>query len=185
MARKIEILRNIFERMLLAGWLIDPSYLNGEKCITIAADPDVNFRTTKISLDDLNTIKVVMEYHSINYDNTLEQRRNAIKTAKDIFDFYTDIRCRRYELVSDIVQKKEVPNVALYYTNNASNDRVLITSTRRYSLDEFLVSGDYFLLNHSNELDSLTSLIALDRANGGSPLRWDKEVIVNKQWWRH
>lgn len=185
MDKKIEILRELFNRMLLTGWLVTPSYLNGDKCVTITEDPDIGNRHCRISLDDLNTVKVVMTYHAIEYDNTLFQRRNAIKTGKDIFDFYTELRCKRYENISKKVQDEPVPNIALYYANNATNDRVVITSTRRYALTEFVMSGDNFLLAHSKDLDAFTKLIAMDRDNGGDAMRWDKPVSVDRQWWRH
>lgn len=185
MDKKFKLLQELFARMLSSGWLVQPTYMSGKRHITIVDDSDNFERKTIISLDNTSTVKVVTEYHVYKYDNTLDDRRNAIKTAKDIFEFVNDLKCGKHDCITTLVRALSPPNVALYYYNSTTADSVIVTATNRYSYEEFIVNYDNHLRNIGRELNRLTKLIELDNAGIGREKRWEKEVIISKQWWSH
>lgn len=186
--KKYEFLADLYQRILFSGFNAFPEYMNlkgDTNYVLISNDKDLSERSTFISLDNLKTVKVIIEYHSYDYSTSLEDRRNAIKTAKDIFDFITDLKIGNYDKISKVIRNEKVPNVSLYYSNNSKNNRVVVTSTRRYDYTDFIINHSKILLEHTKDLDQLTKLIALDNEAEGGDLRWNLAVPVDKHWWRH
>lgn len=148
-------------------------------------DKDFGDRVIQISLTNLSQVKVVIVFHEMEYDNTVEDRRNVIKTARDIFDFFVDIRRKEYERISKAVQGENVGAIGLYYSNKSHQNKVVITATRTYGFDELYFGSNEELLRFTKELDHFTNLIMKDYSSGEENVRWDKEIQISKQWWKH
>ena len=84
--KKTKLLQAIFNEMQSSNITAIPTHLD-QTYLTVQ-DSQYKDRPIQISMDNLNLVKVVITYHQYQYDNTLDDRRNAIKTARDIFDFY-------------------------------------------------------------------------------------------------
>lgn len=176
-------LQKLFTGMHNAGLGVLPTHLTDNYILLECAQ--FRGRTIKISMDTLELVNVTVTYHSYNYDKTLDDRRNAIKTAKDIFEFYHDIQTGRYDDVSKELHGTKLPKLSLYYRNLATSNTVAVTVTVRYAYTEFLFNHTDLLLDLSGKLDVLTRTIAKDMEGEGRKLRWEKEVSVAKKWWAH
>lgn len=148
-------------------------------------DNDFAGRVIQVSLINLSQVKVVVMFHEMEYSNSVEDRRNVIKTAKDIFDFFVALRRKDFEQVSTAVQNENVGPIGLYYSNKPQQSKVVLTATRTYDYDDLFFRNNEELLHFTKELDHFTALILKDYASGEDNVRWDKEVQIPKQWWKH
>lgn len=176
-------LQALFTEMNKAGLCVFPTHL--DNTYLLLEDNQFRGRQIKISMDNLELVNVTVTYHQYQYDKTLEDRRNAIKTAKDIFDFYHDMQTGHYDDVSKTLHGTKLPKLSLYYRNLTTTNTVAVTVTVRYSYTDFLFNYSDLLLDVSNKLDILTQTIAKDMEGEGRKLRWEKEVMVSKNWWAH
>lgn len=148
-------------------------------------DPDFGNRPILVKMNGSSKVTVVVEYLALNYGKSVNDRRDVVKTAKDIFDFFHDLRSGVTLRMSDAVKGAYVPALGLYYSNHHNRKAVVLTSTREFDFDHFFFSASEELLKLSHALDGLTSLIRKDVESGDKNTRWDKEVLVGKNWWRH
>lgn len=176
-------LHSLYQKFYNDGVTCLPTHFNNTYFTVI--DDDFGGRNIHVSLVNLSQVKVVIKFHEIEYDNTISDRRNAIKTAKDIFDFFVDMRRKEYDQVSKVVQGEHVGPIGLYYSNKATENKVVITATRTYDFVELYFRASEELLHFSRELDHFINLILKDHASGEENVRWDKEVQITKQWWKH
>jgi len=179
--RKQEEIHKLFTAVQNLGLSVLPDHFN-KPYFTLVSDRD---RIYQISLDSLSRVKVVVIFHEYAYSNTLEDRRNAIKTAKDIFEFYHDFRAGHFEQIHESLKDKKLPTLGLYYKNESSEKRVVVTSTRYHDYDYLFFHMDEYIQKFDTDLDQLTQLIKEDFDAGGLTSRWEKEVQVGKSWWRH
>lgn len=182
-AKKTKLLQEIFTEMQNSNINAIPTHLD-QTYLTVQ-DSQYKDRPIQISMDNLNLVKVVIIYHQYQYDNTLDDRRNAIKTARDIFDFYHDMQTGSYDKVSETLHGKVLPKLSLYYQNSPSINSVIVTATIRYNYSEFLFCVDSLLTELTSRLDTFTAFIAEDNQGSGKYKRWEKEVAVNRNWWSH
>ena len=129
--KKTKLLQAIFNEMQSSNITAIPTHLD-QTYLTVQ-DSQYKDRPIQISMDNLNLVKVVIIYHQYQYDNTLDDRRNAIKTARDIFDFYHDMQTGSYDKVSESLHGKVLPKLSLYYQNSPSINSVIVTATMRSS----------------------------------------------------
>lgn len=181
--KKTKLLQSLFTEMQKSGIKSIPTHLD-QTFLSVQDDQYAN-RPIQISMDNLDLVKVVITYHQYIYDNTLADRRNAIKTARDIFDFYHDMRTGNYDKVSPSLHGKVMPKLSLYYHNSTSTSSVLFTATMRYSYSEFLFNCHTILTELTSRLNTLTAFIAEDNQGPGKEKRWEKEVAIGKNWWSH
>lgn len=182
-AKKTKLLQAIFVEMQQSNITAIPTHL--DNIYLTVQDSQYRDRPIHISMDNLDLVKVVIIYHKYQYDNTLADRRNAIKTARDVFDFYHDMQTGNYEKVSESLHGKVLPKLSLYYQNSPSINSVVITATMRYNYSEFLFNCHSILAELTSRLDTFTTLIAEDNEGAGRHKRWEKEVAINKNWWSH
>lgn len=182
-AKKTKLLQEIFSEMQKSGIVAIPTHLDNTH-LTVQ-DGQYRNRLIHISMDNLDLVKVVIVYHHYQYDKTLEDRRNAIKTARDIFDFYHDMQTGNYEKVSPELHGRVLPKLSLYYQNSPTNNSVMVTATMRYSFSEFLFNTHSILTELTSRLDVFTNLIAEDNQGTGRHKRWELEVAIDRNWWRH
>lgn len=182
-AKKTQLLQNIFTEMQESGISAIPTHLDHTH-LTVQ-DSQYRDRPIHISMDNLDLVKVVIIYHHYHYDKTLEDRRNAIKTARDIFDFYHDMQTGNYEKVSPELHGRVLPKLSLYYQNSPTNNSVVVTATMRYNFSEFLFNTHSILTDLTSRLDTFTNLIAEDNKGTGRYKRWELEVAIDRNWWRH
>lgn len=182
-AKKTQLLQNIFSEMQKSGISAIPTHLDHTH-LTVQ-DSQYRDRPIHISMDNLDLVKVVIVYHQYQYDKTLDDRRNAIKTARDIFDFYHDMQTGNYANVSESLHGKVLPKLSLYYQNSPSINSVIVTATMRYNYREFFFNTHSILAELTSRLDTFTSLIAEDNQGSGKHKRWEKEAAINKNWWAH
>lgn len=181
--KKRQKTHSLYQKLYNDGITCLPTHFNNVYFTVF--DKDFGNRNIHISLVNLSQVKVVIKFHELKYNNTLDDRRNAIKTAKDIFDFFVDMRRKEYDQVSKAVQGEFVGPIGLYYSNSTKEEKVIITATRTYEFDEIYFGAGEELLRFSRELDHFTNLIKRDVESGEENVRWDKEVVISKQWWRH
>ncbi len=182
-AKKTQLLQAIFSEMQKSSISAIPTHL--DHIYLTVQDNQYKDRPIQISMDNLDLVKVVIVYHQYQYDKTLDDRRNAIKTARDIFDFYHDMQTGNYDKVSESLHGKVLPKLSLYYQNSPSINSVMVTATMRYNYSEFLFNADSILAELTSRLDTFTALIAEDNQGSGKYKRWEKEVAINKNWWSH
>lgn len=182
-AKKTRLLQSIFKEMQDSGIVAIPTHL--DKTFLTVQDSQYNDRPIHISMDNLDLVKVVITYHQYNYDKTIEDRRNAIKTARDIFDFYHDLRTGNYDKMSKALHSRTAPKLSLYYQNSTTTESVIVTATMRYSFSEFLFNSHSILTDLTTRLNTFTTLIAEDNEGEGKEKRWEKEIAVSKNWWTH
>lgn len=183
--KKQRLLYELVTEFRKQGIYAELTYLIAEQCITICNERELNERAFTISLDNLSTVKVVANYVQFPYDNNADSRRNAIKTAKDVFEFCHDLQAGIYTNISEKLHGVEAPKLALYYRNSSSAKAVIITSTQRYDLANFIPNAGTHVVDLNNKLNKLTKLIALDNEGKGRELRWEKEISIGKKWWNH
>ena len=181
--RKRQRLHELYQGVVNAGVKCLPTHFNST-AFTID-DSDFGHREILVSLVNLNQVRVVVRYYDCAYENTIEDKRNVIKTAKDIFDFYHELRRGEYNGMSSILKGKQVPQLGLYYSNRLNEKKVVMTSARVYDYTHFFFNAPEELLSLTRDLDRLTDLIKLDYESGEPHIRWDKEIAISKQWWRH
>lgn len=181
--KKTKLLQALFTEMQKSSVTVIPTHL--DKTFLTVQDDQYNDRQIQISMDNLDLVKVVIIYHQYEYDNTLEDRRNAIKTARDIFDFYHDMQTGNYDKVSSSLHGKSLPKLSLYYQNSTTTNSVIVTATMRYSYSEFIFNYHSLLADLTTRLNTLTSFIAEDNKGDGKQKRWEKEVVIGKNWWVH
>ena len=181
--KKTKLLQAIFNEMQSSNITAIPTHLD-QTYLTVQ-DSQYKDRPIQISMDNLNLVKVVIIYHQYQYDNTLDDRRNAIKTARDIFDFYHDMQTGSYDKVSESLHGKVLPKLSLYYQNSPSINSVIVTATMRYNYSEFLFCADSLLTELTSRLDTFTAFIAEDNQGSGKYKRWEKEVAISRNWWSH
>lgn len=182
-AKKTQLLQELYQEMVKSGIAVEPTHLL-ETFLTVQ-DEQFGNRLTRISMDSLDLVKVTIVYHQYTYDQTLNDRRNAIKTARDIFDFYHDLQVGDFSKMSKSLHGKSIPKLSLYYQNSTVNNAVIVTTTMRYQFTEFLFNTGELLKDLNGRLDTFTKAIAEDMQGEGKDLRWEKEVHISKQWWRH
>lgn len=183
--KKQRLLYELVTEFRKQGIYAELTYLIAEQCITICNEHELNDRTFTISLDNLSTVKVVANYVEFSYENNIDSRRNAIKTAKDVFEFCHELQAGNYTNISEKLHGVEAPKLALYYRNSPSANAIIITSTQRYDLSNFIPNAATHLTELNNKLNKLTKLIALDNEGKGRELRWEREVSIGKKWWNH
>lgn len=181
--KKTKLLQEIFNEMQKSNIIAIPTHLD-QTYLTVQ-DNQYKDRIIHISMDNLDLVKVVITYHHYQYDNTIEDRRNAIKTARDIFDFYHDMQTGNYDKVSPNLRGRVLPKLSLYYHNSTSTNSVLVTATMRYNYGEFIFNCHSILADLTSRLDIFTALIAEDNQGTGKDKRWEKEIPVGKNWWAH
>lgn len=181
--KKTKLLQEIFTEMQNSNITAIPTHLD-QTYLTVQ-DSQYKDRPIQISMDNLNLVKVVIIYHQYQYDNTLDDRRNAIKTARDIFDFYHDMQTGSYDKVSESLHGKVLPKLSLYYQNSPSINSVIVTATMRYNYSEFFFNSHSILAELTSRLDTFTSLIAEDNQGSGKHKRWEKEIAISRNWWSH
>lgn len=181
--KKTARLQQLYEQLISSGVNATPTHLSGT--YIAVCDPQYNNRLIHISMDSLELVKVTIWYHECQYGKSIEDRRNVIKTAKDIFEFYHDMRIGDYSKVSTALHGLQLPKLTLYYRNSTSFNSVYITATTRYALTEFLFNATELLSALTNDLNTLTKAIATDAEGLGRQLRWEKEIPVTKKWWNH
>lgn len=182
-AKKTKLLQALFSEMQNSNISAIPTHL--DNTFLTVQDNQYRDRPIHISMDNLDLVKVVIVYHQYQYDQTLADRRNAIKTARDIFEFYHDMQTGNYVNVSPSLHGRILPKLSLYYQNSSNINSVLVTATMRYSYSEFLFNCHSILAGLTSHLDIFTSLIAEDNQGIGKEKRWEKEIAINKNWWAH
>ena len=183
--KKLVLLAELYKELKNYKLIMEPKFLNGENSIIVLKDDKLNEEKYVISLDNLNTVKLTALYFSVEYDKFIDSRRNAIKTAKDIFDFCHDIQVKDFSRIDKSLMNESLPRISLYYRNVAKESRVEVTATRRFSYNEFLFRGCENIHELSSDLFQLTKLIERDSNGVGKALRWEREVYIGKAWWRH
>ena len=181
--KKTKLLQALFSEMQKSNISAIPTHL--DQTFLTVQDRQYKDRPIHISMDNLDLVKVVITYHQYQYDNTLADRRDAIKTARDIFDFYHDMQTGSYDKVSPNLKGRVLPKLSLYYHNSTTINSVLVTATMRYNYGEFLFNHHSILTELTSRLDIFTALIAEDNQGTGKEKRWAKEVAIGKNWWTH
>lgn len=180
--KKIQRLQQLYEQIKQSLSVLPTHLLDNHLTII---DEQFKGRSIFVNMESLELVKVRVIYHEYKYDNTLEDRRNAIKTAKDIFEFYHEMQIRDYSKVSKCLHGVQLPTVPLYYRNISVQNCVVVEATMRYSFTDFLFNYGSLLDDLNARLNVLTQTIAIDNDNEGKQLRWEKEIPVSKQWWSH
>lgn len=181
--RKHQKLHELYTAVMNAGIQCLPTHFNGT-AFTIE-DSDFGHREMLVSLVNLNQVRVVTRYYDCSYGDTLHDKRNVIKTAKDIFDFFHELRRGDYSNMSTALNGEKIPQLGLYYSNRPAEKKVVMTSARVYDYTHFFFNAPEELLSLTRDLNRLTDLIKRDYESGEPQVRWDKEVAISKQWWRH
>ena len=183
--KKQKLLHELMVALRNDGFHAEPTFILGPTCITIGSAKDLGERLYTITLDNLSTVKVVVNYVEFPYENTIDSKRDANKTAKDIFEFSHELQAGDHSRMSVATQKLTPPRLALYYRNAASHNCVIVTSTHRFSVNEFMFNSGEKLMDIHSKLESLTKIIATDNEGAGRELRWEREVKVGPKWWSH
>lgn len=153
--------------------------------IAITPEKDFSNRSIKVRLRNLSTVEVIVDYHVLPYSSKMADKRHAIKTARDIFDFYHDIMAGNYTKVAPVNQGKKLERLGIYYQNSTKRQAVVITATRSFDFYTFGHNAASLLLKFSRELDGLTYLIEDDVKHDPAKNRWNTIVEVGDPWWKH
>lgn len=156
------------------------------KSLLEVSDPsELGRYTFTISLESLNVAIIQVTYLELKYGKSTISKRNAIKSAKDIFEFCHEMQTIDRSRMSAPLMDERLERLNLSYRNSFSTRSVVVETVKRVDVIDLIFRMDEVLRGCVSQLNHLSRLISIDLENGGKALRWDAPAEVGKDWWKH
>lgn len=156
------------------------------KSLLEISDPsELGRYTFTISLESLNVAIIQVTYLELKYGKSTISKRNAIKSAKDIFEFCHEMQTIDRSRMSAPLMDERLERLNLSYRNSFSTRSVVVETVKRVDVIDLIFRMDEVLRGCVSQLNHLSRLISIDLENGGKALRWDAPAEVGKDWWKH
>lgn len=133
-----------------------------------------------LSILNSTTVMCQFGYAIFSYGNDVDSKRNSIKTAKDICEFYHALKTGKAQALHCV----NIPELRLLYRNSTNGRWVAVTHHVTMEYNDLYFNGGEMILGEINKMNLFSRIIVNDiRSN--IDCRWTKETLVPKKWWTH
>lgn len=128
-----------------------------------------------INVVNSTTVLCQFRYALFPYENIIVSKRDAIKTAKDICEFYHELKLDGNE---------HIPKLRLIYKNSTTGRWVAVTHHVLLDYNDLYFNGGETIQDEVNKMNLFSQAIEKD-VQDNPDSRWTKETLVPKKWWTH